>query len=345
MSKKQVKRYYCLNCGNVQMFTQGNECKKCQFNTEEISMPDKYKENIKKKLGYLSLIVGLFSGFLFWLGFASWSHLNPQMKDFINPILYLLLIITFFISPIFIIYFFIYAKTKSIKLNNSEARVIGHQKFGQPSQQSVDAENEKMQKPDKLLQIGALLILLSIFFFPMAIWFSLIPFFILIFTGIIFIIIRYLYSNASITILQRQYLAQKKPIANIPSLLESKKVEEFKVNKNINLFTRLEKLLSTNPNVFVDDIKKEIEKRQYRNAEKLLTEREQANEEFKHLEKQLKSLNNTKNNLTKRLAEGELSSSAFETARDDLEQEKKKLEEELWKLKSILFKDEYEKPF
>jgi predicted nucleic acid-binding Zn-ribbon protein len=84
---------------------------------------------------------------------------------------------------------------------------------------------------------------------------------------------------------------------------------------------------------------------QYNNVEKLLIEREHTLEEFKHLEIQLKSLNTTRSNLTKRLAEGEISSSAFEKARDDLELEIKDIEEHLWKIRIQLFKDEYEKPF
>jgi preprotein translocase subunit SecG len=51
------------------------------------------------------------------------------------------------------------------------------------------------------------------------------------------------------------------------------------------------------------------------------------------------------NNVLNRIVEGDIDSTAFSRAHDNLKQEKKELEEDLWSLKDKLFKDEYEKPF
>ena len=50
-------------------------------------------------------------------------------------------------------------------------------------------------------------------------------------------------------------------------------------------------------------------------------------------------------NLTSRVADGEVDSESYKRALDDLESQKKELEEKIWKIRNELYKDDYEKPF
>jgi hypothetical protein len=222
----------------------------------------------------------------------------------------------------------------------------------------------KRLNPKKLKIIGALLLGIGLLGFiisfasitligrgyftteePIPFLLGLISFYILIPAGSILLVLGFLKSRKFSIPLLQQEIIQRSSVNNKPLILENKKIEQPHFSQNANILPRIEKLLSINPNIFVDDIKKEMINEQYNNVEKLLIEREHTLEEFKHLEIQLKSLNTTRSNLTKRLAEGEISSSAFEKARDDLELEIKDIEEHLWKIRIQLFKDEYEKPF
>lgn len=68
-------------------------------------------------------------------------------------------------------------------------------------------------------------------------------------------------------------------------------------------------------------------------------------EKYNILKENLKTVNNKIKTLTDKLTNGEISSQAFTKANDNLEKDKKEIEEELWKLRNELFKDDYEKPF
>lgn len=85
---------------------------------------------------------------------------------------------------------------------------------------------------------------------------------------------------------------------------------------------------------------------QQSNDSKETTETNQTSEErYNSLKEILKTVNEKIKSLTDKLANGEISSQAFTKANDNLEREKKELEEELWNLRNELFKDDYEKPF
>lgn len=68
-------------------------------------------------------------------------------------------------------------------------------------------------------------------------------------------------------------------------------------------------------------------------------------EKYNSLKEDLKTVNDKIRTLTDRLTKDTISSDAYKTAIDNLEKEKKDIEEELWQLRNELFKDDYEKPF
>lgn len=68
-------------------------------------------------------------------------------------------------------------------------------------------------------------------------------------------------------------------------------------------------------------------------------------EKYDSLKEKLKIVNDKIRTLTDKLIKDTISGDAYKTAIDNLEKEKKEIEEELWKLRNILFKDDYEKPF
>jgi hypothetical protein len=115
-----------------------------------------------------------------------------------------------------------------------------------------------------------------------------------------------------------------------------------KITINLQVFRKQHPTLNMRD---IEDLLKTTDDQSIKKAEILLSQRKKDYEHYIKTENNLKETNARINNLTKRLADGNIDSDAYKTARDDLEQEKKRLEEELWKLRSILFKDEYEKPF
>jgi hypothetical protein len=68
-------------------------------------------------------------------------------------------------------------------------------------------------------------------------------------------------------------------------------------------------------------------------------------ERFNSLKNELIIVNKKIDSLTDKLTKGEISSDAFTKANDNLERKRKEIEEKLWKLRNMLFKEEYEKPF
>jgi hypothetical protein len=95
----------------------------------------------------------------------------------------------------------------------------------------------------------------------------------------------------------------------------------------------------------IDDLIKSREKDKLQKAKKLLEEKEQQYTKYLLLQDDLKNIRFKINNLTRRLADGDLDSEAYNRALNDLENQQKDYEEKIWKLQNKLFKDEYEKPF
>jgi len=120
-------------------------------------------------------------------------------------------------------------------------------------------------------------------------------------------------------------------------LLQKKKHEE--------ILKRITNLIKKEENIYVEDIKHLLEQKNIDQAMILIEEREKKYSRFAELQDEITDINKKMANLADQLADEKISSSAFEKARDDLEREKKEIEEELWKLRSKLFKEEYEKPF
>jgi len=112
-----------------------------------------------------------------------------------------------------------------------------------------------------------------------------------------------------------------------------------------NLRDRLTNLQSKNADILVDDIEKKISNGKTKEASRLLDEREKSFNKFSMLSEDLQNVKSKIRKLTDRVADGELDSEAYKRALDDFEVQKKEVEEQLWKLRNKLFKDDYEKPF
>jgi hypothetical protein len=125
--------------------------------------------------------------------------------------------------------------------------------------------------------------------------------------------------------------------------------DDKKIISNDNNYTqatqKIKQLTSINSHIFLEDIRNLILDGKSDEAYRLVQEREKAYEKFVTLQKDLKDVESKIKTLAQRFAEGQSTSSAFEKARDDLEREKKGIDEQLWTLRSKLFKEDYEKPF
>lgn len=99
------------------------------------------------------------------------------------------------------------------------------------------------------------------------------------------------------------------------------------------------------PNIFVDDIKALLSENKLEEANQLLSERKSDYTRFLELNKEMKDIDIKLAKLSSKLAEGEITSDAYETANDNLVRRKKDVEEGLWKLQNKIFREKYEKPF
>ena len=109
--------------------------------------------------------------------------------------------------------------------------------------------------------------------------------------------------------------------------------------ENINL------LLSENSSICVSDIRKLLNEERFDKAFKLYEQRKNDYKKYVELEKELELIKNKIKGLTEKISIGDLTSDAFTKANENLNLEKKEVEEQLWKLKNKIFKDKYEKPF
>jgi hypothetical protein len=111
------------------------------------------------------------------------------------------------------------------------------------------------------------------------------------------------------------------------------------VNEGIN------NLLIKNKEINVEDIKTALINDNLAEALDLLKNKQTSYDNFIKLQEESKEVDLKIKKLTKRVADGELDSDAFKQARDDLEIERKEIEEKLWKIRNKLFRETYEKPF
>jgi len=111
---------------------------------------------------------------------------------------------------------------------------------------------------------------------------------------------------------------------------------------------RLSMLKGRNTGLFLADIETLLKKSDFESKEKaakLLSEREHSLDRYGVLYNELGDIRSKIMKLTDRIADGELDSETYKRALNDLEMQQRESEEDLWTLRSDLFKEEYEKPF
>ena len=127
------------------------------------------------------------------------------------------------------------------------------------------------------------------------------------------------------------------------------KIAAFKAYLQYNkIKQRLKSFKKKDDTLLVEDIEKLLEKKvgeSILRAERLLKLRERQYTEFNKMQEELQDINLKIEALAQRLSGGDLTSDAFKRARSNLEREKKDIQEKFWKLRNLLFKEEYEKPF
>jgi len=131
------------------------------------------------------------------------------------------------------------------------------------------------------------------------------------------------------------------PPPAVPKPRKPSKAEE----KYDSIMDRVNEFVKERSDLFVDDIKVQLSKGDFDKAEQLLDERKRDYERYLELGRSLKDVGEQTTMLSTRLAKGELTSDAYERARDDLESRKKDIDEELWKIQRKIFREKYEKPF
>jgi len=103
--------------------------------------------------------------------------------------------------------------------------------------------------------------------------------------------------------------------------------------------------LEKESNLQVDDIKQLIDNGQIRKAERYLITLERKYNEFQEITSKIKFIKTKSLKLSNRLVDGELDSESYKRAANDLDKQKKSIEEQIWKIRNKLFKENYEKPF
>ncbi|MCG2826486.1 MAG: zinc-ribbon domain-containing protein [Thermoplasmatales archaeon] len=121
--------------------------------------------------------------------------------------------------------------------------------------------------------------------------------------------------------------------------------EETEKKRRQDALNAVEELLNKEANFFVDDIKSYLSKNDFEGAEKLLEEKKRLYDRFLELKKGMNDIDKRTAKLSTKLAEGEVTSDAYERAREDLERGKRDIEEEMWKIQRKIFREKYEKPF
>lgn len=130
----------------------------------------------------------------------------------------------------------------------------------------------------------------------------------------------------------------------------NKYIYEFEINKKFEknmqeTIERMNKLTHKEPKINIDDIKELMSKKQIDEAEIELNRLENQYKEYTKINIKLRDIKIKIESLTDKLADGTIDSKAYNRALTELEKKQKAIIENLWKLKNILFKQDYEKPF
>jgi hypothetical protein len=124
MVNKEIKRYFCPKCGNVQNYSKGNLCKNCGNKAELFKIDDNYSLNLRKKS-----IVYLIN--IFWFIFV---FITCFMFIFTGDVLagYIAIfgIIMWFVTFILILVYVFFNLNRTSILIDSDIRDIGYQKYG-----------------------------------------------------------------------------------------------------------------------------------------------------------------------------------------------------------------------
>jgi len=127
----------------------------------------------------------------------------------------------------------------------------------------------------------------------------------------------------------------------------STSTDDSEISKH-GLWERLSMLKDQNTSLFLADIEtllgeNDIESKE--KAAKLLTERENSFDKYQAIYSEIGDIRSKIMKLTDRIANGQLDSETYKRALNDLETQQRESEESLWRFRSDLFKEEYEKPF
>jgi len=126
---------------------------------------------------------------------------------------------------------------------------------------------------------------------------------------------------------------------------KKRQIELERERKQHYVVNTIDELLRKEAHFFVDDIKNSLSKGDFEGAEKLLEERKRGYERYLDIVRSLKDVDDKTTKLSSRLAEGEVTSDAYEQAMDELKRKKYDIEEELGKIKRKIFREKYVKPF
>jgi hypothetical protein len=121
-------------------------------------------------------------------------------------------------------------------------------------------------------------------------------------------------------------------------------IKENQISQN-TIEEGIRNLIIKNKNIYIEDIKLALTNKNFNEALKLLKDRQTSYNNFLKLIEEEKEADLKIKKLTKRVANGDLDSDSFKKARDDIDHEKKDIAEQLWTLRTKLFKEDYEKPF
>lgn len=120
---------------------------------------------------------------------------------------------------------------------------------------------------------------------------------------------------------------------------------EMDCNKFLELTNKIKGLQKRNPNIFVEDLKQFISKGKFDKVKRILIEKEKEYNRFLKMTDELKDIDTKLTKLSSKLADGEITSEAYENANDNLVRRKRDVEEGLWKIQNKIFREKYEKPF
>lgn len=139
---------------------------------------------------------------------------------------------------------------------------------------------------------------------------------------------------------KKQYQNVIDSVSNLREHMTKEKIEQKRIKEILEKIKQLKQ-----ENIETEEITRLLNEKKYEEAKKKIDVFESLIEKYNELKKRLGEINLKMSSLTDRVADGKLSSTAFEKAHEDLERNRKQIEEQIWSIRNELFKDEYEKPF